>query len=302
MRPRLATHDYRGKGFYFITFSTEPRSRLLSTIENSRIFLTPEGEAVLEAWRRIPEDDPAYSLRYCVIMPDHFHGILVCEGGATMALGRLVARLKGRSLQAIRRLRHDPNFRLWEAGFYDLVAFSATTFNRFSTYVRENPVRWQLRHDNPRWFRGHSGVVHPRLPADAQWTAYGDQTLLDYPWLLPVILSRRLEGEALQAAVVEVVEQVRQGAVPIGGFISPAERLVAEAVTQLPRARMIRMHPWGLANYKPSGRVATEWLATGRTLVLSGFPPEVERVPTREHCLRNNAWARAIAAGVPRPR
>jgi hypothetical protein len=50
------------------------------------------------------------------------------------------------------------------------------------------------------------------------------------------------------------------------------------------------------------GTLATERLATGRTLVLSGFPAEVERVATREHCLRNNAWARAIAAGEPRPR
>ena len=302
LRPRLATHDYRGRGFYFITFSTEPRRQLLSTITNCRIHLAPEGEAVLEAWRRVPDDDPAYSLRYCAIMPDHFHGILVCEGEASMHLGRIVARLKGRSLQAARRLRHDSHLRLWETDYHDLIAFSAATFDSFSAYVRDNPVRWQLRHDNPQWFRGHTGIAHPRLPAETQWTAYGDQTILDYPWLLPVVLSRRLEGEAMKAAVAEVVEQVRQGAVPIGGFISPAERAVAPARAALPRARMIYMHPWGLAGYKPSGRVATERLATGRTLVLSGFPAEVERVATREHCLRNNAWARAIAAGEARPR
>ncbi len=301
LRPRLATHDYRGKGFYFITFATEPRRRLLSRIADCRIHLTPEGEAVMEAWRRVPDDDPAYSLRFCAIMPDHFHGILVCEGGASMHLGRIVARLKGRSLQAIRRLRHDPGLRLWETDYHDLVAFSAAAFDRFSNYVRDNPVRWQLRHDNPQWFRRHTGIAHPRLPADTSWAAYGDQTLLDYPWLLPVALSRRLEGAAEAAAVAEVVEQVRQGAVPIGGFISPAERKVAEALVKLPRARMVYMHPWGMAGYKPGGHVATECLATGRTLVLSGFPDSVPRVATRENCLRNNAWAQAIAAGLGRP-
>jgi len=301
LRPRLATHDYRGTGFYFITFATHLRRPLLSQIADGRIRLAPEGLALLEAWRLLPADDPAYSLRYSAVMPDHFHGILVCAGGATQHLGTLVARLKGRSRQAIRKLRNEPHLEVWEAGYYDCIAFSQEVFDAFSAYVRDNPIRWQLRHDNPQWFRKHSAIAHPRLPPETRWTAYGDQTLLDYPWLLPVVISRRLEGAARQAEINDILAQVDQGAVVIGGFISPGERLVAQALATRPRARMIYMHPWGLARYKPHGRTATERLASGKTLVLSGFPDEVAAVAQRDNCLRNNAWAQAIAAGRSRP-
>jgi len=297
---RLPSHDYRGTGFYFITFSTEPRRPLLSEVSGGRMHLKPEGEAVVKAAERIPADDPSYSLRHLAVMPDHVHAILVCRGGATLHLGTLVNRFKARARQAIRSLRGEPSLRVWEDGYHDYIAFSQPVFDEFRAYVIDNPVRWQLRHDNPQWFRRQSALAHARLPADTQWTAYGDPTILDYPWLLPVVLSRRLEGNALAAAVAEILEQVQQGAVPISGFISSAERDVARALTDLPRARMIYMLPWGLAGYKPSGHVATERLAAGRTLVLSGFPDSVPQVATRDNCLRNNAWAQTIAAGPSR--
>ena len=292
---RRFNHDYRGTGFYFITFATEPRRPLLSEVSGGVIRLKPEGAAVAEAAKRIPDDDPAYSLRHLAIMPDHVHAILVCRGGAALHLGTLVNRLKGRSRQAIRALRGDPALRVWEANFHDYVAFAQPVFDAFRAYVLENPVRWQLRHDNPQWFRKRVGIAHPRLPTETCWTAFGDQTLLDYPWLLPVVISRRLEGAALEAAVADVLEQVRQGAVAIGGFISEGERQVARALAKMPRARLVYLHPWGLADHKPHIRVGA-----GMTLVLSGFPDSVPPVATRANCLRNNAWALAIAACAPR--
>ena len=51
---RLPSHDYRGTGFYFITFATEPRRPLLSEVSGGRIHLKPEGEAVVKAAERIP--------------------------------------------------------------------------------------------------------------------------------------------------------------------------------------------------------------------------------------------------------
>lgn len=292
---RLKTHDYRGEGYYFITFATAPRRALLSEIRDGRIQLFPEGRAVVEAWQRIPADDPAYSLRINVVMPDHFHGILVCKGGARYSLSQIVERMKARSRQTIRRLKNAPALSVWEAGFHDFVAFTSVTFNVFSDYVRDNPRRWQLRQDNPQWFAKQTDVVHPRLPPETQWTAYGDRTLLDYPWLEPVIISRRLEGEELEAEVARFLELAREGAVLIGGFISPGERRVAREAAAISRSRLIYLHPWGLSRYKPHGHAAAERLASGLTLALSGFPDTEEAVPRRENCLCNNRWAQAIA-------
>lgn len=287
---RMQGHDYRGKGFYFITFSTSPRRNTLSTIPDGRIHLLPEGEAVAEAARQIHIDDPTYRLQHLAVMPDHVHAIIICTGGASMHLGTIVSRLKGRSRQAIRKLRGQPSLGVWEDGYHDYIAFSQEVFNEFRRYVIDNPMRWQLRHDNPQWFQKHSGISHPRLPSETSWTAFGDQTILDYPWLYPVIISRRLEGAALDKAVAEAVTQARQGAVVIGGFISPGERLVAKALMTVPRARIIYMYPWGLGGYKPRGE-AVNRIGTGKTLVLSGFPDNVAPEATRANCLKNNEWA-----------
>jgi len=292
---RFAGHDYSGPGFYFITFATQPRRNLLASIENGRIFLKPEGRALQQAWAELPRDDPMYATQFCTIMPDHFHGIVVCSGHAQHALGTLVRRMKARASRAIRNLHSNPRLSVWEPGFHDYVSFSRKMLDTFFDYVRDNPRRWQLRHDNPQWFRKHGAISHPRLPTETTWTAYGDQTLLDYPWLLPVVISRRLEGAALEAAINSVLTRVQEGAVVISGFISPGERMLARELLALPRARIIYLHPWGLAQYKPRGTVATERLATGKTLVMSGFPDSVEAVAKREHCLRNNTWAEAIA-------
>jgi hypothetical protein len=59
---RLKNHDYRGEGHTFVTFATAPRRALLSEIRAEQIRLFPEGRTVVEAWQRIPADDPAYSL------------------------------------------------------------------------------------------------------------------------------------------------------------------------------------------------------------------------------------------------
>jgi len=43
---RLKNHDYRGEGYYFVTFATAPRRALLSEIRAGQIRLFPEGRTV----------------------------------------------------------------------------------------------------------------------------------------------------------------------------------------------------------------------------------------------------------------
>ena len=68
---RLKTHGYRGEGYYFITFATAPRSVRCCQKLRWAYPAFPEGRAV-EAWQRMPADDPAYSLRINVVMPTTF--------------------------------------------------------------------------------------------------------------------------------------------------------------------------------------------------------------------------------------
>jgi hypothetical protein len=277
--------------------ATRNRHHWLSRIENGQPILKPAGELLLAAWSRIAAEDSAYELGATAVMPDHFHGLAIARRTPKFVIGTHVSRVEGRVLHAMRKEVEDPELKMWdEAGFYDYLSLDLRMLKAFERYIQDNPARWQLRHDHPEWFRKHYGIRHPRLPQDTIWTAYGDATLLDHPWLVPVVVSTKIAEAERHAQVAGIVAAVQNGAVPIGGFISPGEREVAKAVFGVPRARIIKLEPWGLKRYKPSGTAATRWLAEGRTLVLTGFPDNEPAECHRANCLKNNQWVRTIAA------
>ena len=125
----------------------------------------------------------------------------------------------------------------------------------------------------------------------------GDLTLLDAPRFVPVILSRNLRGEVLAVELQRLEAAAREGAVIVGGFVSPAERAVARRLALLPSLRLIRLAPCPLALCHP-GFEALRRVAEGRTLLLSGLPEGDGRL-RRDDCVRNNRWVLAIAEGEP---
>ncbi|MBT3193278.1 MAG: hypothetical protein HN341_12050 [Verrucomicrobia bacterium] len=292
---RVRGHDYRGRGYYFITFGTRDRRRLLSRIVDGRVELEPAGELLMQAWRQIAEEDPAYELGVTAVMPDHFHGLAIARREPKFVIGTHVSRVEGRALHAMRKSLGNPTLNMWDEGFYDYLSLNMKMLRAFEAYIADNPARWQLRHDHPEWFRKQYALQHPRLPSETTWTAYGDATLLDHPNLVPVIVSTKISETERATQISEILKQVEHGGIPIGGFISPGEREVAAAVANIPRARIIKLIPWGLKRYKPSGAAATRWLADGRTLILTGFPDNEPEECHRTNCLKNNEWVKLIA-------
>lgn len=295
---RVRGHDYRGKGYYFITFGTLNRRHWLSRIANGRVLLEPAGELLMDVWRKIASEDPAYELGVTAVMPDHFHGLVIARQAPKYVIGTHVSRMEGRVLHAMRKRLGDPELKMWDEGFYDYLSLDMKMLRAFQRYIADNPARWQLRLDHPEWFRKQYALRHRRLPCETVWTAYGDATLLDHPLLIPVVVSTKLSEAERASQIASILEQVRQGGIPIGGFISPGEREVARQVAKLAKARIIKLLPWGLKRYKPGGSAAARWLATGRTLVLTGFPDHEPEECRRENCLQNNEWVKTIAGGV----
>jgi REP element-mobilizing transposase RayT len=74
---RLKGYDYSNSGIYFVTILTNAAISFFGKINENKMHLSPAGKIILENWQRLPERFASVSLDEYVIMPDHFHGILI---------------------------------------------------------------------------------------------------------------------------------------------------------------------------------------------------------------------------------
>jgi len=74
---RLKEYDYSQAGYYYITICTHNREHLFGAIENGVMRHNDIGTIALNEWTRTPEMRPNISLDAFVVMPNHFHGIII---------------------------------------------------------------------------------------------------------------------------------------------------------------------------------------------------------------------------------
>ena len=74
---RLQSWDYSNNGAYFITICTQNRNHFFGKIQNQEMHLSEIGKLAEKYWLEIPEHFPFVELSNFVVMPNHFHGILI---------------------------------------------------------------------------------------------------------------------------------------------------------------------------------------------------------------------------------
>ena len=114
MKRRCEPHDYRERGIYMITLTTEKRRPLLGTLAGSNegekaetkphIVLSALGQKVRECWENIPRYHPEIELLRLCIMPDHIHGVLFVHERMKKHLGHVVWGFKIGTIKAAREL------------------------------------------------------------------------------------------------------------------------------------------------------------------------------------------------------
>lgn len=77
---RLPGFDYTTPGAYFITMCTHDRACLFGNVVNGAMRLNGLGEIVQQEWERSAEIRAELSIDAFVIMPNHFHGIVLIDG------------------------------------------------------------------------------------------------------------------------------------------------------------------------------------------------------------------------------
>lgn len=178
---RLKGYDYAQAGAYFITIVTQGRECLFGrVIEAGALEFTPAGQMVEKWWLELRHKFPTVDLDAYVVMPNHFHGIVVIvdnvgadlgvgpEGGthaeqgthanrgthAGVPLPTIVQWFKTMTTnEYIREVKQSgwPPFpgKLWQRNYYEHIIRNKPDLNRIRAYIADNPSRWATDAENP---------------------------------------------------------------------------------------------------------------------------------------------------------
>jgi REP element-mobilizing transposase RayT len=184
---RLKNFDYSGNGAYFVTLCTHDRSCCFEQFEQLR--------GMVEAqWQNLPKRFLCVALDAYIIMPNHFHGIIVIgrdtpcgypdsgheqegppqqEGhpqGVPLrnpAIGEIVGAFKSLCVNAWLKIIKDEKIdaigKFWQKNYYEHVIRNDGELERIRRYIVENPLKWDSDRENP------SSKKAQQPPLSEQW-------------------------------------------------------------------------------------------------------------------------------------
>jgi len=148
---RLPGYNYRSYGPYVITTCTQDRVARFGRVSASGdLTLNDAGTMVLSIWCDIPRRFPGVELDACIVMPNHFHGLLALgadEPGRQADLADIIGWFKAvttnRYIWGVRD-RGWPRFheRLWQRKFYEHIMRNDRDLERCQQYIANNPIQW----------------------------------------------------------------------------------------------------------------------------------------------------------------
>jgi putative transposase len=170
---RLKGFDYAQPSRYFLTICTHEKRPIFGKVIGHAVSLNDRGKFVNECWLRIPEHFPNVGLARHVVMPNHFHGILVIMNRVSLSAShgqgplavpdsttrRLGAHAHGsipiivRSFKSITTRRIHEIFPrsekpIWQRGYYERIIRDEDEFQETCKYIRLNPAKWAFDEEN----------------------------------------------------------------------------------------------------------------------------------------------------------
>jgi REP element-mobilizing transposase RayT len=154
-----------------VTVVVEDRRTILGSIVDDMMQLSSLGDIVLDTWSGIPKRYKGTELDDCVVMRNHFQGIIIINdqsGGAIhesplqentqeeymkqrirMTLSKIVGWFKMNSAKQINFEQRTSGRTVWQRGFYDHIIRNEADLHRIRTYMANNPLQWAIDEENP---------------------------------------------------------------------------------------------------------------------------------------------------------
>ena len=296
---RFQGYDYSRGAAMFITIVVEPRRPLFGVIRNAKLVKTPLGEAVA---RRLAEigNEPGIRLFNSVVMTDHVHFQLHLRAGLDeplTVLGRAIGRFKSLCAKDYHEICSESGS-LWQQGYHDWICQSKEMIDAVNRYIDYNPLKYELRWNQPEFLAIHEPLAAWRLSPDEFWRGIGAVDLLDGD--LPFValrISCKLTARQIDEARRRIAAKIDEY-VFIGGWISPGEKAVRDLLLSDPRGKIVELLPSAMPHDYKVGSMWLEAIRDHRAAIIAKGNSEVEF--SRTVCLDLNAAAAGIAQGQAR--
>ncbi len=166
---RHPPRDYSQAGAYFVTIRVRGKTGVwLSRVKHGRshsyVDLTRAGMILPHIWSSIPNRYSGVLVDRHVIMPDHFHGIII-QGAVEdvfgvdgvvhdegferrrtrrrqMLLPKVIGYLKMNASKQINQV-YQRKGRLWQRSYYDQVIRNTEHLENVRRYIERNPQEWR---------------------------------------------------------------------------------------------------------------------------------------------------------------
>lgn len=165
---RLQGYDYSRSGAYFVRICAQNRECLFGDIVDGKMVLNDAGKIVAGEWMKSGEIRDEIESGEWVVMPNHFHGIVMIRRGdrpvaPTMpgprpkSIGSLMSGFKPAVTKRINEIRNTPDVKLWQRNYYEHVIRNDDELNRIREYIANNPMKWEMDRENPDISRTSTG-------------------------------------------------------------------------------------------------------------------------------------------------
>ena len=164
---RLRNYDYSQPGAYFVTICTYQKQPWFGEIKNGQMYLNQLGKIVADEWLKTCKIRPNFQLDEWVIMPNHFHGIVIINdySGDDQSLGArdapldlgardaplqqkpnslssCIAGFKSAVTKRINLLRQNTDTPIWQRNYYESILRDEKYLAVVREYIINNPKNW----------------------------------------------------------------------------------------------------------------------------------------------------------------
>ncbi len=173
---RLKEFDYTLLGAYFVTLCTYQRKSLFGDIVDGWMQLNEFGIIISAYWENLPINFRNIKLDAWVVMPNHFHGIILLNnsgkgrtsrknkpgvsqtgdaypygstpsrpiGTVSGSLGAALQNYKSITTRRINLVKGTSGMTVWQRNYYEHIIRNEESYVKILGYIQNNPLQWTV--------------------------------------------------------------------------------------------------------------------------------------------------------------